>query len=212
MKYDIFLLTADALKSGKTAKIAPEFEALKNAVENNAWHNEDVLKHTLSVVLELEKIFATLPGKVKKALNEKTGIRKRIDSLKIAAFFHDIAKPETLTKTIPTGCPDHEKKGANKAKEALKRFNLSVKELSVISAIIKHHGLIHSLLSSGKKNFKKEHKNFKRKFSAIYPELILLGYADTRGSYLRKTFPEDFKHRIDFYKKEIKKLGKGVNL
>ncbi len=56
-------------------------------------------------------------------------------------------------------------------------------------------------------NFQKEFVIFKKRFfHNIYPELILLAFADTFKSYLIKTHSTEFKSRIYFYKKEIENL------
>jgi hypothetical protein len=111
---------------------------------------------------------------------------------------------------LPNGstlCPSHEDKGSIKAKTILKRFKLSDKELKFVLSIVKNHGLIHKILPPENQNFQKEFMSFKKRFfHNIYPELILLAFADTAGSYLIKTHLAEFKSRISFYKKEIKNL------
>ena len=230
-KVNISVLNSRNIKSGKLTDLMPEFYELKKVVENNDWHNkETVFNHTLSVLDNLEKIIRNSKKEVRQALYETVGKNTRKNLLGAAALLHDIGKKETIIdlKGIRY-CPGHEQAGAKKAKKILKRFDLSEKESKIITDIIRNHGLIHDIIGLGDRNFKKdivknrglshivvglinkdfqeEYKNFKKKFSNIYLELILLAFADTIGSYLKKTKPVEFRHRIDFYKKELKNLS-----
>lgn len=191
----LLILNKTNIKSGKLISLIPEFYELKNVVENNDWHHkENVFDYTLSVFDNLEKAFRNLNKKTEQFLNKKIDNRTRKNLLKVAALFHDIAKKETLVDNKnSTLCPSHEDKGLIKAKTILKRFKLSDKELKFILSIVKNHGLIHKILPPDNQNFKKEFVSFKKRFfHNIYPELILLAFADTVGSYLIKTHPTEF--------------------
>ncbi len=212
MNNNILLLNKANIKSGKLLSLIPEFYELKNVVENSKWHNkESVFDHTLSVLNDLEKILLNLNKGIKEFLNKKidSNTSTRKDLLKISVLFHDIAKTETIVNNDDgsTLCPDHEEKGSIKTKKILKRFKLSNKEIEFVSNIVKNHYLIHGILTPLNQNFQKEFVNFKERFiNSMYWELILLGFADTIGSYLVETYPDEFKSRISFYKKEIKKM------
>lgn len=209
MDKKISLLSKTNIRSGKSANLMPEFYELKNIVENNGWHyKENVFDHTLSVLDNLEKTLRNLNKKTKQFLNKKVDSITRKNLLKVAALFHDIAKKETIIgNRQSTFCPDHEGKSSIKAKIILRRFKLSNKELKFVLDIVKSHGLIHRILLPDNQNFQNEFVSFKKRFSySIYPELILLAFVDTAGSYLIKTNPQEFKYRISFYKKEIKNL------
>jgi len=208
MDINISLLSKTNIKSGKLTSLIPEFYELKNVVENNDWHHkENVFDHTLSVLDNLEKTLRNLNKATEQFLNKKIDGSARKNLLKVATLFHDIAKKETIVDNNSlTHCPDHEAKGAIKTKTILKRFKLSNKELEFISSIVKNHSIIDKILSVNNQNFQKEFVSFKKDFHNIYPELILLSFADTAGSYSAKTRPAEFKYRISFYKKEIKNL------
>ncbi len=209
MNKNVRVLNKTNIKSGKLINLIPEFYELKNIVENNDWHcQENAFDHTLSVLDNLEKVLHKLNKETKQFLNEKIGNSTRKELLKIAALFHDIAKKETIVNDNGlTLCPRHEAKGSIKAKSILKRFQLSDNDLKFVLSIVKNHGLIHKILRPENRNFQKELASFKKSFfHHIYPELILLAFADTAGSYLIKTHPQEFKSRISFYKKEIKNL------
>jgi len=206
-KIKLSSLTIKKIKKKELEKLIPEFYQLEEVVENNPWHNEEsVFDHTLSVLDNLEKIIRNSKKEIKQALNKIIDKNSRKSLLYVAALLHDIGKKETITDLGggARGCPGHEKKGVQKTEKILKRFSLSQKEFKIVTDIVRNHGVIHDIIGLENKNFQKEYKNFKKKFSNIYLELILLAFADTIGSYLKKTKPAEFRYRINFYKKELK--------
>jgi hypothetical protein len=208
MYKNISLLSKVNIKSGKLFPLIPEFYDLKDVVENNDWHHkQNVFNHTLSVLDNLDKALRDVNKAAKQFLNKKIGTITRKKLLQVAALFHDIAKKETIASNNNSAyCPNHEARGSIKTKKILKRFKLSDKELTFILSIIKHYGLVHKM-STDNRNFQRKFTSFKKKFfHSIYPELILLTFADTMGSDLAKTRPTEFKFRISFYKKEISNL------
>lgn len=227
-KVNISILTKNNIKNRQLVKIIPEFYELQKVVENNPWHNKErVFDHTLSVLDNLEKIIRNSKKEIKKSLNKIIDRNSRKNLLEIATLLHDIGKKETIISFNDVKkCPGHEEKGAKKVEKILRRFDLSKKEFKIITDIMRNHGVIHDIIGLGykgfqkgvgkerslthavaglqNKNFQKEYENFKKKFSNIYLELILLAFADTARSYLKKTKPAEFRHRINFYKKELK--------
>lgn len=224
-------ITIEKVKSGGLKDFIPEFYELEKIIENNPWHNkESVFDHTLSVLDSLEEIIRNSKKEIKQTLSKIIDKNSRKNLLHVATLLHDIGKEETITDLGcgVRGCPGHEKEGAQKTEKILRRFNLSSRESKIITDIVRNHGVIHDIIGLryedfkkgiGKehglthvmvglenKNFQKEYKNFKEKFSNIYLELILLAFADTIGSYLKKTKPVEFRHRINFYKKELENL------
>jgi UTP:GlnB (protein PII) uridylyltransferase len=208
MKINISLLNRKDIIRGKLTELIPEFYELKEVIENNDWHNkESVFEHTFSVIDNMERIIRSSKKEIKGILNKVVVKNSRRRILKIAALLHDIAKKETIIDLNGiTCCPGHEKRGGRKVQKILSRFNLSPKESKIITDIVKNHGLIHDIIAPNNKNFKKEYRNFKKKLSNIYLELILMAFADTIGSYLKKTKPVEFYYRIGFYEKQLKNL------
>lgn len=207
MNENISLLNKADIKNGKLVNLIPEFYELKEVIENNDWHNnETVFDHTLSALNNLENIVRNSRKEIKQALNEIIEDNSRMNLLKIAVLLHDIAKKETIVSSNGlTFCPNHEIKGAEKARGILKRFNLSKKESKIITDIIKYHYSIHEIIIlEDKQLFQKEYEKFKQKFSNIYLELILLAFADNINSHLKKTKPAEFRQEINFYAKELK--------
>ena len=198
------------LKSGKLSDLLPEFYDLKNYVENSQdrWHqNESVFDHTLLVMDALEKTLAENKN-LEPIFNNKVDAHTKKELLEIATALHDIGKKEAMVKEGKfTKCPGHEEIGVKKAKIILKRFDLSEKESQLVLDIIANHSVFHYLLMPDNANFQKDLEDLRDKFiKSIYPELIVLSYADTINSKLRTVGPEEFKNRIDFYQEEIKKL------
>ncbi|NIP30998.1 MAG: hypothetical protein GTN59_10690, partial [Candidatus Dadabacteria bacterium] len=99
-----------------------------------------------------------------------------------------------------------------KTKPILERFDLSKKEKQFILDIIRGHMFFHILTTPEKSSdFQKNFAKIKNRYiNNIYPELILLCCADTINGGIRKTRPKEYKYRMDFYKKEIKKLSRGL--
>ncbi|MBI5306730.1 HD domain-containing protein [Candidatus Wolfebacteria bacterium] len=204
---DIFI---EKLKNGKLANVLPELYELKNIIENNLWHNNDsVFNHTIAVLEKLEMLFKKTNNNVNSYLNQMVDKNTKKQLLFLGTILHDIAKKETIiNKNGLTTCSNHEQKGAVKAQKILRRFNLSQKEIYYITNLIKHHSLIHRLLDDiNNQNFQAQFNNFMKKFlKNIYPELMLLGFADTAVSYLKITNPKEFQLRIKFYQRKLNKI------
>jgi len=183
-------ITIKKIKNRELEEFIPELYKLEDIVENNPWHNkESVFDHTMSVLSNLEKIIKNSKKGTKQALNKIIEKHSRKDLLKVATLLHDIGKKETIADLGggARSCPGHEKKGAQKAKKILKRLNLPSKELKIITDIVRNHGAIHDIIGLGSedfrkdilrecglthavgnlenKNFQKEYKKFKKKFS-----------------------------------------------
>lgn len=204
-------LDINAIKSGELINLLPEFYELKNSIENSEdrWHqDESVFDHALSVMGALEKIISEHKG-LEKTLDQKIDTHNRKTLMEIAAMFHDIGKKETMTKEEEfTKCIGHEKIGVEKTKKILERFDLSEKEAEIILDIIANHSVFHHLLNNDNPNFQNDLESLRNKFGeSIYPELILLSYADTINSKLKDANRKEFDYRINFYKKETEKLA-----
>jgi UTP:GlnB (protein PII) uridylyltransferase len=205
-KVKISDINIEKIKKGYFAKKFPELYQLKKVVENNEWHNnESAFDHTLTVLKNLGKIIKNAPPKILKYLNKKVDNYSRKDLLFLAAIFHDLGKKDALVKTNnKTFCPKHESISAKKVKKILNNFDLEKREKTMINQVIKNHTSMHDILSPRNKNLNTQYKKFKIKHSNVFLELSLLCMADTAGSYLKITIPEEFKFRMDFYKNILK--------
>lgn len=197
-------ITLNNIKNGKIKSQIPELYELKNVIENNSSHNNQaVFDHTLQVFENLKKIISS-SRKLKEYLKNKIDSNTKKDILLFCALFHDIGKKETINKE--GRCPDHETVGALKVKKILKRFDFSNKEQSIIVRIIKNHGILYEILKLENRNSKKDFEEFRIKFKDVYIDLCLIEYSDRLNSFLKETKPDEYKFRINFYKKIIEEF------
>ena len=203
----IVVLDIVKLRAGEFMQLIPEIYELKDAVENNPWHHyESVFDHTLSVLENLKVLLEKTSQKINSYLDQKVEKHTRRQLLFLGTLFHDIGKKEALVKNGESStCPNHEEIGFVKSEKILDGFDLPKTEKEFVARIVKNHGAIHNILDLKNNNLKQDYGDFKNKFSDMSLELILLGFADTSGSYLKKTNPEEFKFRISFFENVLKK-------
>tara|TARA_Y100000310_G_C20634678_1_gene790538 strand:+ start:137 stop:760 length:624 start_codon:yes stop_codon:yes gene_type:complete len=198
-------LTIEKLRAGEVLKELPEFYELKEIIEDNDWHaNDTVFNHTLTTLEKLEFLLEKTKPEIKSHLNQIITQNTRKQLLFLSTILHDLGKKETKTsRNNMVVFPHHEEVGAQKIKNILDRFDLSEPEKKIITNIVKHHGDIHWILSPTNDKLEEQFEEFKRKFSDIFLELILLGMADTLGGQLQDKHPNEFDFRINFYQKII---------
>ena len=114
-------ISIDKIIGGEFQNEIPELYELKNTFENNRWHHETTFEHTISVLSEYEKIISTNQIDW---LDVKINNNSKKSLLRIAILLHDISKNETMliANDKTNSFPNHEEKGAIKAKNILKRF------------------------------------------------------------------------------------------
>lgn len=99
--------------------IIPELALMENFVQNDPHHIYDVLEHTFVALKNVEP---------------------RLE-LRLAMLFHDVAKPFTYIKD-QNGIgrfPDHDKKGADMAREILNRLKFNKKTIQKVTKLIEYH-------------------------------------------------------------------------
>lgn len=196
---------------------------LMETIENNGWHSHDsVWGHTQSVfrnlLKDLELDFVQESG-VKTRLNERLNARvgriSRRDALSVAVLFHDIGKPETIIKdkSGQDVCPNHEVKSADKARQILIGRGFDEADISRICAIIAYHALPHGITNpdfseENRKKILSVAQNLKPSpdQADIFPELMLMGLADTQGSQLSDNNPAEFIARLEKYYEIVNSL------
>lgn len=198
-------ITIEKIKNKDFKNFIPEFYELEKVIENNPWHNNDnVLNHTISVLVGLEQVFEKLNNRIKVYLDKKIDTHSRKELLFLATLFHDIGKKETYIREKNIAkCPGHEEVGAVKLKTIIPRFDLSEIEKTFIIEIVRNHGIIHEILDYPEENPEKKTEEFKEKYPDIFLEIILLSIADTLGSQLKENNLEEFNFRVDFLNKII---------
>jgi putative nucleotidyltransferase with HDIG domain len=187
----------------------PELNLLKEVIEDNKWHNNQlVYDHTISVFKELQLLLKlnVIDEKeqeeaVSKHLDEKIGNHARRNLLLIAALLHDIGKRNTM-KVNPDGSttfPGHEEKGAGMINSFSRQLGLNPNDIEFVKTLVLLHGETHKAVGSCTKNRKSKLDDIRKKFRGQFLELLLLCWADMLGSHLRFNNPEDFRKRNKTY-------------
>ena len=135
---------------GALAAVLPEIAALEG-VEQNRYHDRDVLGHTLEVLAETialetdpgavlgtehaDAISAILAQPLADGLSRSLGLRW-------GALLHDAAKPATRVMRDDGevgGFPGHDVQGAELAREVLTRLRASERLRAHVAALTRHH-------------------------------------------------------------------------
>ncbi len=147
-------LALDELRElGLLAEFLPEALEMVG-VEQGCWHHLDVWGHTLCVV------------------------REAPPEVRLAAFFHDIGKPQT--RTVEDGAIrflGHEKVGAEMAIQILRRLKFSNEDVHRVSLLVRHHMRIGSLAQASKSAYRR----FLRDLGDLAEAQLDLCEADQRG-------------------------------
>jgi putative nucleotidyltransferase with HDIG domain len=205
MPLNIRDIALERLRNNELQNELPEIYMLKRIIENNSWHNnEPVFDHTINVISELGMIIRNGNNRIKKYLNQTIDENTQGGLLYFGALYHDIGKKNTMVKRPEyTFCVKHEEEGAVIAKQMLKKFFLSDLEQRIILDIIKHHSELHEIVYPKNQKLEEQYDKFISKHIDIFVELNLLAMADTSVSYLKHTDPEEYKFRVDFYKRVL---------
>ena len=109
-------------ETGLLQHIVPELEEAVG-IEQNQAHSFDVFEHLVRTV-------------------EHAGVKKLSKSLRLAALFHDISKPETRRhepKKNDWSFHGHEVVGARKTKKILERLRFSSEKVEAVSLYVRWH-------------------------------------------------------------------------
>tara|TARA_Y100000310_G_C20465746_1_gene707570 strand:+ start:256 stop:933 length:678 start_codon:yes stop_codon:yes gene_type:complete len=193
------------LKNGDLKEDLPEFYELKKVVEKSAWHQQwSVMEHTLAVMGHLEKLMDGAAENFSKYLNEMVEKHTRRELLWALALLHDIGKKETIKEVGEMiTCPGHEDRGALKAQVLLPKFDLTEAEQAIVVELIKHHGDLHKIVAPENTEREAQMAELKKAAPHLFWMLLVFCQADTEGSQLQKTKPEEYHKRIDFYKNAV---------
>ncbi len=156
----------------------------------NYYHHLDVWDHTLEAVNQLEQVLATgqacfgnLWPHVETYLEgEPVTDRPRRALLKLAAIFHDVGKPHTVSHD-PSGRIrffDHEETSRKIFEDVGLRFKLAAREIRVVSRWIEGH--MRPMFLAGSSVSKKAVLRLRRKLGEDLIGLLLLYLADVRAS------------------------------
>lgn len=208
-------------KTGVLEVIFPQIKGMKG-VEQGPYHHLDVWKHSLQTLKEFELLLLhsfiplAVDKKIEDYLKEKVaGTRTRLFTVKLAALFHDLGKPQAKEVT-PEGkirFIGHEKIGANLALEIVERLKLSSRERNILTKLIQLH-LRPGYLVDTKDISPRAKLRFFRAGEEESVGLILIALADKLATCGPLTTPEnrqEFREylihllEVYFYEKELVK-------
>lgn len=188
-----------------------EFYSLADVLENNDWHHESVLQHTLDFLKEYEKYIneisedgIILKNVVSKLLSEKIGGCLKLDLFKLVILFHDIGKREVivLDASGKTSCPQHDEKSVEIATLLLPVFNISQEAQNYVLRMIKHHSRPHFLLDN-LETCDSGFTDLRSYLGKDYIDLLFFCFLDTKVSRLKKNNQKSYLSRINFYSQAI---------
>ncbi|MFA5275603.1 MAG: HD domain-containing protein [Candidatus Omnitrophota bacterium] len=129
-------------KAGILKIVFPETVKMRG-IGQGPYHHLDVWEHTLETLRQLELLFKDVKRKeINDFLDETISAeRKRSALLKLAAFLHDVGKPQTLRheKNGRITFHGHERAGLNIATNIARRLKLSNDEIHILRRIILWH-------------------------------------------------------------------------
>jgi len=193
----------------------PELEPLKGLHQSYP-HHLDAYQHTIETLAKLEWLLGELnnpqpegPGRtlaaylgelketIQKHLERRTsGERKALVTLKLAALFHDLGKPFTLTvDERGTHFYGHEREGAFIAESIMERFRFSSREIEGVYKIIANHMRPALLAQEGPLTRKAIHR-FWKDAGEWGVETCLLSLADHLATWMEDLIPERWEKRV----------------
>ena len=127
---------------GLLEKVIPQIVVMKH-IPQGGYHHLSLINHSFESVRQVEKCFLEFANdeKIQKYLNEELACsRKCFALIKLAAFLHDIGKPETYKKERgKTTYHGHEHAGRYIVRNVAKMLKMSVSERTFLEIMVGHH-------------------------------------------------------------------------
>ncbi len=199
----------------------PEVSALAALVENNDWHDDDVLQQSLRLAGfvvglpdSLRGVTGSVSTSVRTMLLDTTdfGSYTTQDLLVLAALIHDVGKAETF-ENQPDGstrCPGHEVAGARIAPALCARFALTSHETEFVAGLVAGQGVLSELFKRTAPLPMPEREERLRRFEDNWGDdllpLLLLTYGDLVTSQLESRHPEKYAVILTFYQAWLGRL------
>lgn len=193
-------ITLEKIKNNTLTQELPEFYRLKNIVETNGWHNQDItFDHSGRTAKIITELLQTASERVRTYLAERVIQHTKKELLLLTALFHDIGKLDTAERAGDAiHFPGHDAAGARRVTEIFKRTDLAPAEIDYNAKLTSNHLALHLLLN--------EQTNLSERFAKLHDEradiiveLVLLAWADMKASHLARNNPADFSFREKFY-------------
>ncbi|MDR0823179.1 MAG: HD domain-containing protein [Endomicrobium sp.] len=192
--------------SGVLLQLFPIIDIMKKADGKFYYHPNGLFQHSFETFEALEKILRHLDKYFPKNLKDiqahlddnsdfSEGISKPV-LLKLAALFHDNAKPETAREINgKIRFIGHEVRGARKVKKILKPLGLNKPEITYIIKLILHH-MRPSTLTKNEIITKRAANRFFRDIAPLVVEQVLLSMADWHSyKHLKIHSPQELKRQ-----------------
>lgn len=175
---DNALVLAD--ECGLLERIFPIIKEVKK-IPPNSHHHLDLLSHCIETVRQVQIAYEALNKRDRASLDDKSlGGHKRIAYLKLAAFLHDIGKPETWSIDEETGRHRfimHDDAGSKQALPLLKNLKFSKKQIAYVQLMIKNH-IYPAALVSQEGVGSKAYLKYYRKLQPYFLDNIILAKSD----------------------------------
>ena len=182
-------------------QIFPEIKLSKGVIQGGL-HDKDVFMHSLATLFFIENIInENLFPEIR--LNNDIFAHENsiIPYIKLAAFLHDIGKPDTKSfSKSRIRFISHEEHGSKISENITKRLKFSMKVQKYISCLIKNHLRLGHLISLLDLPSDKSIRKLSRDCYDVINELIYLDFAD----YLA-TSQNNFDNYLDHYN-ELRKI------
>ena len=173
-----------------TQAVLPELAELRG-VEQSHFHHLDVYEHTIEVLREqlalerdLEGVFGDLAPELRAILDEPLADElTRMQALRFAALFHDVAKPPTR-RVLDDGRVSfigHDQVGEEMAATWFRRFRTSERLSSFVAAITRHH-LVLGFLVHERPLHRRAVYHYLRTCEPVEVEVTVLSCADRRAT------------------------------
>lgn len=168
--------------------IIPEFKEILDFNQETPWHETDVLTHSYRTMTALDKPI-----------------------LRLAALFHDIAKPQCKVKSAEQNTYHyygHDEMGAKMTKRILTKYKFKKADVHYVYDLIFYH---QTTFSNGYKTFSRILKNSGRDVEFLYDLLDLMQADKTRDTEVVKAKVEaasqlrEVKLNLDMYAKLLEK-------
>ncbi|MDR1052329.1 MAG: HD domain-containing protein [Endomicrobium sp.] len=214
---------------GLLSKIFPEIDDMKKSPKKYYYHDGGLLQHSFetmesleNILNKLDKYFSKSSFYIKKHFCNNTSFSEnvtRIGLLKFSAFFHDNAKPETVSfKNNSIHFFKHDEYGAKKIVNRMLDLKCSKNDIEYVSFLIKYHMYPSMLIKNNVTTKKSFLKLFKKSNDNIY-DLFILSMSDWHSykkifAYKSESLKFQKKYISDIfeYYYEFKNMEKIVNI
>jgi tRNA nucleotidyltransferase/poly(A) polymerase len=216
-------------KYGLLSKIFPEIDDMSKSPKKYYYHYGGLLQHSFetmesleNILNKLDKYFLKNSYYIKKHFCNNTLFSEnvtRVGLLKFSAFFHDNAKPETVSfKDDKIHFFKHDEYGAEKIINRMLNLKCSKNDIEYVSFLIKYHMYPSMLIKNNAITKKTLLKLFKKSNDNIY-DLFILSMSDWHSykkifTYKSESLKFQKKYVSDVfgYYYEFKNIKKVINV